>query len=72
MLRLSFTETLEVVILKSALVFPASTVTLGGTCISSPLEAKEMTAPPIGAGAVNVTVPVLFNPPTTVLGDDET
>ena len=48
---------------------PAGTVTLAGT-IATPalLLDKETAAPPLGAGALNVTVPVDEFPPVTLEG----
>jgi hypothetical protein len=58
-----------VVIVKVAVVLPAATVTLAGT-VATPvlLLDKETTAPPVGAGAVRVTVPVEVLPPATLVG----
>ena len=52
------------------LVAPAGTVTLGGTEAAEELLLDSATcAPPAGAGAFNVTVPVEFcRPPITVVG----
>ena len=61
----------EVVILNDFEVCPAGTVTLNGTCATALLEVSTTMAPPAGAGFVNVTVPVLADPPVTVLGKDE-
>src|SRR5882757_8055291 len=51
-----------------AVVAPAGTVTLGGT-LAAPLLLESATcAPPVGAGPLNVTVPVDEFPPTTLAG----
>lgn len=54
---------------KVALLLPAGTVTLEGT-LAAPLPLESVTsAPPAGAGPLNVTVPVDdCTPPTTLLG----
>src|SRR3954447_14164481 len=52
-------------VVKLALMLPAGIVTLGGTMTSpSMLPCKVTTAPPAGAGEVNVTVPVTELPDT--------
>ena len=63
------TMTTEVLTVKVALVAPAGTITLEGT-LAAPLLLESMTcAPPAGAGALNVTVPVEdCTPPTTLVG----
>jgi hypothetical protein len=48
-----------------ALIDPAATVTLAGTC-AGPSPDNKTTAPPAGAGPVNVAVPVARLPPTTL------
>ena len=54
-----------------AVVAPAGTVTLGGT-LAAPLLLESATcAPPVGAGPVNVTVPVEEFPPVTLVGFSE-
>jgi hypothetical protein len=52
-------------IVNGALADPAGTVTLGGTVTESPAD-NNTTAPPPGAAAVSVTVPVTGFPPTTL------
>jgi hypothetical protein len=48
---------------------PAGTVTLAGTVAAAVLPlVSETTTPPVGAVALRVTVPVLFDPSTTVSG----
>jgi hypothetical protein len=63
-------STRDVFTVKLALVAPAGIVTLLGTLAAPPLLLdKKITAPPAGAGALNVTVPVDdCNPPTTLDG----
>ena len=51
---------------KSALVAPAATVTLAGTTAVG--EYSATTAPPAGAAALRVTVPVEGLPPNTLVG----
>src|SRR6185369_9745960 len=53
---------------KVAVVAPAATVTVAGTPAEALLLVSAITAPPAGAAAVSVTVPVLPAPPTTVAG----
>ncbi len=54
---------------KVALTAPAVTVTFAGTLATVVLLLDSATmAPPLGAAAVNVTVPVLPPPPTTLVG----
>jgi len=57
--------TARVEIVNIAVVDPLGTVTLGGTVTASPLD-NVTTAPPAGAAAVRVTVPVTWFPPTTL------
>jgi hypothetical protein len=54
-----------------AVVAPPGTVTLEGT-LAAPLLLESATcAPPVGAGPLNVTVPVEEFPPTTLVGFSE-
>src|SRR5262249_27578888 len=54
---------------KFALSAPAATVTLAGTPATVVLLLDSVTiAPPVGAAVVNVAVPVLPAPPTTLVG----
>jgi len=64
--------TLLVLAVKMALVAPAGMVTLGGT-VTTPvlLLERETRAPPLGAGALSVTVPEEGDPPTTLVGLNE-
>src|SRR2546428_14053972 len=61
--------------LKLALVPPGETVTLAGTTAAGLLLKSVTCAPPAGAGAFSVTVPVEGLPPVTLAGlkvSDET
>ena len=65
----AFAATRFVVTLKVALVAPEETVTDAGTVAAAVLELESVTtAPPVGAGAPSVTVPVLLLAATTVVG----
>ena len=58
-----------VVMVNVAEVAPAATVTLPGTCAAAVLLLDRLTtAPPAGAGPVNLTVPVDEIPPATEAG----
>jgi hypothetical protein len=58
-----------VVIAKVLVVVPAATVTEAGTLAAFVLLlVNATTAPPAGAAALSVTVPVLFAPPLTAVG----
>jgi hypothetical protein len=61
--------TTEVAIAKLAAVDPAGTTTVDGTnAIDGELLASETVAPPVGAGPINVTVPVELLPPIRLVG----
>ena len=52
-----------------ALVAPAGMVTLAGTVATAVLLLeRETRAPPLGAGPLNVTLPVEGDPPLTLVG----
>ena len=57
--------TADVVIEKLAAVALCGTATLAGTDTAPLALDKETTAPPLGAAALSVTVPVAPLPPTT-------
>jgi hypothetical protein len=57
-----------VVTVKLALSAPAATVTLAGTWPAGLLLLSGTAIPPVGAGPLNVTVPVDGFPPTTLVG----
>jgi hypothetical protein len=59
-------ETFDVAMVKVALAVPAGMVTLSGTVATALLLLEsEISAPPIGAAAVSITVPIALEPPTT-------
>ncbi len=57
-----------VVIVNVALVLPPGTVTVAGSLATDELSLSETTAPPLGAAALNVTVPWDVLPPLTLVG----
>ncbi len=57
-----------VVIVKVAVVAPLATVTLAGTVAEALSLLSCTTAPPLGAGALSVTVPWDIAPPVTLVG----
>ena len=58
-----------VVTVKEPEVPPPLTVTLGGTLATAELLlVSETAAPPLGAGALKVTVPLELLPPATAVG----
>ena len=57
-----------VVIVNVALVPRLGIVTLAGTLAADELSLSDMTAPPLGAGPLNVTVPFEVDPPMTLAG----
>jgi hypothetical protein len=72
MVAVAAVVTVVVVMVKVALVAFAATVTEAGTEAEALLLDKVTTAPPAGAAAVSVTVPVLLVPPVTAVGLTET
>ena len=68
-LTLTFLLVEVVVTVNAAELAPAAIVTLGGTFARVELLlARVITTPPAGAALLRVTVPVEFEPPTTVVG----
>ena len=68
MVAVAAVVTLVVVIVNVALVAFAATVTEAGTDADALLLDRVTTAPPVVAGPVSLTVPVLFVPPVTEVG----
>ena len=69
MVTLVAVDTGKVVTLKVAVDFPAPTVMVAGTLATFGLSlVRETTTPPLGAGALSVTVPMEVPPPTRVVG----
>ena len=65
-MRVVTVVTVFVVMVKVADVAPAATVTLAGTVPAVVgVDARAITAPPVGAALVRVTVPVTAKPPVT-------
>lgn len=68
MVAVWFVVTASVDTVKFALVWPAGTVTAAAT-VAAPLLLESATVkPPVGAAASRVTVPVLGEPPCTLVG----
>ncbi len=63
-----FVVTIVVLIGNVPLVTPAAMVMVVGTEAATLLVAKAITAPPAGAGALSVTVPLAEFPPHTLPG----
>jgi hypothetical protein len=61
-----------VVTLKPAVVLPAATVTEAGTVADALLLDRETKAPPLGAAALSVMVPLTEVPPVTLAGVSDT
>ena len=61
-----------VVTVKVAVELPAVTLTLAGTVADELLLDNAIEMPPVGAGALKVTVPVEGLPPVTVVGFSDT
>ena len=61
-------ETADVVTVKVPLVDPAATVTLAGSDAAAELSDSDTTAPPLGAAALSLAVPVDDAPPVTLVG----
>ena len=71
MVTVAAEATVVVLTTNVALVAPAGTVMLEGT-LAAPLLLESATcAPPVGAGPLNVTVPVEGFPPATLVGFSE-
>ena len=64
----AITATAIVVTVNVAVVAPCATVTLAGTVADALLLDSVTRAPPVGAAALSVTVPVELAPPTTLVG----
>lgn len=60
-----------VLIVNVALAVPAVIKTVAGTLTDDELSLNDTTTPPLGAGALNVTVPCDGEPPPTVAGFNE-
>jgi len=69
MLLVALAPTIIVVTVNVAVVAPAGTVTVAGTCASvALLEVRATDIPPVGAALPRVTVPVELMPPATDVG----
>jgi hypothetical protein len=67
-----FVATATVVTGNVTVLLPAGTTTLAGTLAATLVENNWMVVPPTGATPLRVTVAVEFNPPTTVVGFNDT
>ena len=68
MFRLNCSVTGDVEMVKSALVAPAGTVTLGGSVAGAVSTIESWTTVGPACGPLKVTVPVAELPPTTLVG----
>ena len=69
MLAVVAAETEPVPTVKVVLLAPAGTVTLAGTVAAALSLDRATVVPPLGAGPVSVTVPVLDVPAVTLAGE---
>jgi hypothetical protein len=63
--------TVVVFTVKLPVVWPAAMIMLAGTVADAEPLPRVTETPPAGAGALRVTVPVLLEPPVTVVGESE-
>jgi len=69
MVAVVLAATLFVVTVNVAVEEFAATVTLAGTTALAVLDVNATTTPPVGAGPLNVTVPLEEDPPATDVGE---